>query len=393
MWQKDLGSCETGNVMVMMVRAAGGEPDIPDGFPILLDAQMAIIEPAFAYLLKHAIIRGRSRSQDTVRTYGEHLYDWFDALEQSTIDWRDVNEGTIAGYRNRMLETASPHTKRPYGRVTINARVQTVCRFYAWAWEEKLIDELPYTAEQRRALRFGELQQVNRTPPVNPLTLAVAERLPRPLRVDELERLFKHLEAAPRVAAEWALTAGLRRKEICGLTLDQVPDPHALAADETPLVGVPLAITKGDRPRTVYPPVKLIDRTDWYIGEDRAAIVRRRRRVDRSYRPSRQLLLNSYGNPLTRKRLTALLAEGFAKAKLDGTLHWLRHTFAMAMLARLQRQARENPDLNPLKILQILMGHRSITTTAIYLRCVELYERDVVESLDFLYGDLIPTAG
>lgn len=379
--------------MVMMVRAAGGEPDIPDGFPILLDAQMAIIEPAFVYLLKHAIVWGRSRSPETMRTYGEHLYDWFDALEQSKIDWRDVNERTIAGYRNRMLEARSPHTKRPYERVTINSRVQTVCRFYAWAWEEKLIDALPYSLEQRAMFRFGEALPINRDAPVNPLTLTVPERLPRPLRVDELERLFRHLEATPRIAAEWALTAGIRRKEICGLTIDQLPDPHSLAADETPLVGVPLAITKGDRPRTVYPPLRLIDRTGWYIGEERAVIVSRRRRMDRLYRPSRQLLLNSHGNPMTRKRLTALLAEGFAKAKLEGTLHWLRHTFAMAMLARLQRQARDNPDLNPLKILQTLMGHRSITTTAIYLRCVELHERDVVESLGFLYGDLIPTAG
>src|SRR3546814_1172135 len=82
---------------------------------------------------------------------------------------------------------------------------------------------------------------------------------------------------------------------------------------------------------------------------------------------------------MTRKLLTAQLAEAFAAARLLGTLHCLRHTFAMAMLARLQIQARTNPDLNPPKVVQVLLGHASITTTAIYLRCVELHERDLSE--------------
>ena len=105
------------------------------------------------------------------------------------------------------------------------------------------------------------------------------------------------------------------------------------------------------------------------------------------------LLLNAQGVPLSRERLTAKLATAFAAADIDGTLHWLRHTFAMSMLVRLQIQARSNPDLNPLKVLQVLMGHASITTTAIYLRCVELHGRDLAESLSFLYGEVIPDEG
>ena len=61
----------------------------------------------------------------------------------------------------------------------------------------------------------------------------------------------------------------------------------------------------------------------------------------------------------------------------------------MAMLVRLQIQARVNPDLNPLKVVQVLMGHASIDTTAIYLRCVELHGRDLADSLAFLYGEFV----
>lgn len=377
--------------MVTMVRAAAGEPGVPEGFPILLDGSMAVIEPAFAWLMEHATLRGRSHASETVRTYGEHLYDWFDTLEQSALDWRCVDEGVIAAYRNRMLENPSPHTGRPYARSTINARVMSVCRFYDWAHARELIDALPYRREEQRVLSSwsGEgLKLVS----VNMLSISEPETLPRPLRVDELERLFAQLGATGRLAAQWALSAGLRRKEICGLAPSLIPDSHTIAPEEKPLVGVGLTITKGSRPRTVYPPLRLIDRTNWYIGEERARIIRRRRRRDPTYRVPDAVMLTEAGDAMRNARLTAIFAKAFAAAGVRGTLHWLRHTFAMTMLARLQIEARKNPDLNPLKIVQILMGHRSITTTAVYLRCVELHAENVAESLAWLHGETIPDA-
>jgi site-specific recombinase XerD len=91
-----------------------------------------------------------------------------------------------------------------------------------------------------------------------------------------------------------------------------------------------------------------------------------------------------------RARLSAVFNAAFHAAGLDGSLHWLRHTFAMTMLVRLQRQAATSGvDLNPLKVVQVLLGHASIATTAIYLRCVEVHERELAESLAYLYGELI----
>jgi integrase len=71
-----------------------------------------------------------------------------------------------------------------------------------------------------------------------------------------------------RLIAEWALTTGMRRKELCGMTVNQVLATAHLNADEHPLMGVALTITKGDHPRTVYPPIGLIDRTHRYINEE-----------------------------------------------------------------------------------------------------------------------------
>jgi site-specific recombinase XerD len=385
--------------VVTIVRAVAGVPGIPPGFPILLDNRMAIIEPAFAYLIEHATVLGRSRAAETIRTYAEHLYDWFDALEQSELDWGAADETMIAAYRNRMLEQPSPHTGRPHARTTINDRVRTVCRFYEWAHRRGLVKELPFRLSDVRVFHDradrGLLDHLRRGTSVvraNILTVAEHERLPRPLRADELRQLFTALAPPYRLMAEWSLGTGMRRKELCALEAAQVPDTRHLDLDNDPLVGVPLTVTKGDRPRTVYPPLRLVDRTHWYIGEDRAALVRRIRQTRRSYRPPPNLFLNSCGDTVTRARLSAAFGTAFNRAGLSGSLHWLRHTFAMAMLVHLQRQAASNPDLNPLKIVQVLLGHSSIATTAIYLRCVELHGAELAESLAYLYGELVPDA-
>jgi hypothetical protein len=75
--------------MAAIVRAVDGVRGIPAGFPILLDHKIAIIESAFAFLLELATVPGRSHSPESLRTYAEHLHDWFDSLAQSDADWRE----------------------------------------------------------------------------------------------------------------------------------------------------------------------------------------------------------------------------------------------------------------------------------------------------------------
>src|ERR1700738_2633633 len=83
----------------------------PVGFPLLFSSDMRLIEPAVAFLHEHAI--QRAHTADTVRTYTEILYDWFDALEQSDIVWSDADAVDLVAYRNRMLQQPSGHTGRP----------------------------------------------------------------------------------------------------------------------------------------------------------------------------------------------------------------------------------------------------------------------------------------
>ena len=380
--------------MARIVRTLPGYDEIPAELPIIVDESMAIIEAAFAFLFELATIPGRSHASDTIRTYGEHLHDWFDSLEQSDIGWRGVGEPEIAAWRNRMLASPSPHTKRPYARSTINDRVRTVCRFYSWAYERGWVDALPFhfidvRIGQRRQSMLGHLELRPGVVAANVLTVSEHERLPRAVRVDQLRRLFAVLASPYDLMASWALVTGMRRKELCALEVFQVPETAHLDADDHPLVGVGLTITKGDRPRTVYPPIRLLDATHRYIDEVRGPLIRRLRRADRTYRPPSALFLNRHGMPVSRARFTAVMSAAFATAGVVGTGHWLRHTFAMTMLARLQQQARTTPDINPLKVVQTLLGHSSISSTAIYLRCVEMHSAELEESVAYLYGALI----
>ena len=75
----------------------------------------------------------RAHTADTLRTYAEVLYDWFETLEQNAIRWNDADAVDLVAYRNRMLTQPSAHTGRPYRISTINHRVRGVLRFYEWA--------------------------------------------------------------------------------------------------------------------------------------------------------------------------------------------------------------------------------------------------------------------
>lgn len=380
--------------MARIIRALPGYGDIPAHFPVIVDDGMAIIEPAFAYLHELATIPGRSHAAETIRTYSEHLHDWLDSLEQSRIAWDAVGEREIAAWRNRMLERPSPHTKRPYGRSTINDRVRTVCRFYGWAHQRSWIAELPFhyidvRVSHRRQSMLAHLDVRPGVVAANVLTVPQAERLPRALRADQLRRLFSALAAPYDLMASWALVTGMRRKELCALELFQVPETVHLDADEHPLVGIGLSITKGGYPRTVYPPIRLLDATHRYIDEVRGPLIRRLRRADPSWQAPSALFLTSRGTPVSPVRFTAAMSAAFKAAGVVGTGHWLRHCYAMTMLAQLQRQARMTPEINPLKVVQVLLGHRSIASTAIYLRCVEMHGAELEESIAWLYGALI----
>ena len=83
----------------------------PLGFPLLFTANLLLIEPAVAFLHEHFV--QRAHTADTLRTYCEILYDWFETLEQNAVDWASADAVDLVAYRNRMLLQPSARTGRP----------------------------------------------------------------------------------------------------------------------------------------------------------------------------------------------------------------------------------------------------------------------------------------
>ncbi|EVT82647.1 hypothetical protein Z046_32240 [Pseudomonas aeruginosa VRFPA09] len=72
------------------------------GIPFLANAGAELIESANRYLFHIAVVRGRTRSPATWRTYADHLYEFFSFLEENALFWTRVNQEHIAVWRNSM---------------------------------------------------------------------------------------------------------------------------------------------------------------------------------------------------------------------------------------------------------------------------------------------------
>jgi site-specific recombinase XerD len=376
--------------MVQLEKATveGRADGIPPGFQFLLGEDMTLLEEPNLYLYETCVVSGTVTSLDSQRTYAESLYDWFQTCEDNGWKWDEVSQNELVGYRNRMLEEPSPATNRPYSRGTINQRLREVCRFYRWAHQKKLVSELPFSFKSAWSrmpidrhmmahLGGGEALRNKLTLPGRPKTLKSFS--PREISL-VLEALGPSATrpTRDRLMAEAALVMGLRRKEVCGLTLDQLPKQRS------GLARIVLSVTKGARERAVYPPSQFLERLRWYIDLERTRLVKAmKKKLKLAYTEPNQVFLTDAGVPVQRTYLTKLFKAAAKRVGCDSaTFHGLRHTFALTMFKELDRQ----PNINPWKALQVLLGHAQLsTTTDIYLEALTLDEAMLSDSVEALY--------
>lgn len=358
------------------------------GVPMLLDAQMRLIEPACAWLMHVALVRGRTRSPQTWRTYGEALYDWWQTVEANDWRWDSVGSGEIAAYRDNMLHPPDDDS-RPLARSTINGRLCTIARFYRWCAATGLIDRTPYAmsdvalSRSRPSGFFAHVDASGGRQRANELTVRHVPILPRPLAPQAIRRIMMDMPVRDQLIVEWAVTTGIRRMEVAGLRLGLLP-----RAGADPMTPVRIDATKGGKARLIYPPSTLLDRTWAYIREERAVTIRKTRGRAGAVEPD-ALFLTMRGRPMNSRRVGAMFKVAAHTAGVPTSFHALRHTFAAAMLRFLQREAQTNPDINPLLALQVLLGHADLATTAIYLRVVATDLSIIESSVDDLYAALL----
>lgn len=353
----------------------------PEGFPLLFSADMQLIEPAVEFLHEHFVQRGHTL--DTLRTYTEILYDWFETLEQNHINWAKADAVDLVAYRNRMMKENSAHTGRPYRISTINHRVRGILRFYDWAVRSNW---LPSSEIAGDSTSFSISRRGRHTPTGGGQTavrsmfvLRQYEALPQPLTSEQARELLSRLSPPYDLMARWQIYTGLRVSELLRLSSKAVtPDIVVDASHRTIDV-----MRKGRKPGYVIAPASLIDETMSYSSLERTAWLRRAERKGRVTGHD-ELFINARGAPVGKSAYQRVVSQAGESGGFKCTTHLLRATFACMMLARLERLASAGAAINPLLIVKVLMGHERIETTDRYLRAIAVEShvlKDVLETL------------
>ena len=353
----------------------------PAGFPLLFTAQWQLIEPSVAFLHEHFV--QRAHTADTLRTYAEILYDWFETLEQNAIRWDDADAVDLVAYRNRMLQQPSAHTGRPYRISTINHRVRGVLRFYEWAVRMHWLDASPLVgrprsfavARQPRPVSADATQAADHSL----FVLRQFEPLPRPLISEQARELLACLPPPYDLMARWQLYTGLRVSELLRLSVKDVTRRHPSAASHHTID----VTRKGRKPGYVIASASLLDETAGYLSGHRHAWLQRARHKGRAAEHT-ALFVNARGAPAGKNAYQRVISRAGQACGFKATTHLLRATFACMLLARLERLASQGAAINPLLVVKVLMGHERIETTDRYLRAIAVDAGVLKEVLDTL---------
>ena len=351
------------------------------GFPLFFTAEMQIIEPAVAFLHEHFV--QRAHTTDTLRTYSEILYDWFETLEQNAIAWDAADAVDLVAYRNRMMIQPSSHTGRPYRVSTINHRVRGVLRFYEWAVRTHWLEASPLVgmprnfaaARRRHPVRAEATQATDHSL----FVLRQFEPLPRPLVSEQARELLATLPPPYDLMARWQIYTGLRVSELLRLSVEDITGRHLSAASHH-TIGV---MRKGRKCGYVIASAGLIDETAGYLSGHRHAWLHRAQRKGRSVAYT-ALFINARGAPVGKNAYQRVISRAGQACGFKATTHLLRATFACMLLARLDRLASQGVAINPLLVVKVLMGHERIETTDRYLRAIAVDACVLKEVLDTL---------
>ncbi len=275
----------------------------------------------------------------------------------------------------------SIQTGRTLKRSTINHKLGVITQFYRFALKKGWIATLPCDLELIRIPGgAGAAFTPQRTACVaTSLRLREArEELDIPPRQD-IRRFIKSFRAwRDRLMAEVMWLTGMRNAEVCWLPVRVLPaDPGAIVKET-----VAVKITgKGQKWRTVLFPVRLLCSVDRYVHTERERHIR-----GRGTAPS-SVFVGRTGKALKTSAVNRVFTSNCRRTGLDIWPHLLRHAHAVERLAYLQEIGAPNP----LKIVQMELGHASMATTERYLHLTERMRADVIEAhnsfVDRLLGD------
>lgn len=259
-------------------------------------------------------------SSNTILAYKNDLFQLCDFMENGKIgNWHQVREETLTDY---VMEL----DRRGYNRTTKARKIAAMKSLFHFLIREGLISQDP--------TEFIESPKIGRS-------------LPHPLSVEEVDRLLSspRPDSTPeglrdKTMLELLYATGLRVSELASLNLSDVN----LAE------GFVRCLGKGSKERVIPIHEAAAETLRRYLSSGRPKLL--------SNSHEEALFLNQRGERLTRQGFWLILKGLANRAGISApvTPHVLRHSFATHML---QGGA-------PLRHVQELLGHASITTTQVY---------------------------
>jgi integrase/recombinase XerD len=343
----------------------------PDGRPFILDSQMRWNAEINAYLARLSAISGATSSPKTWRSYAYEFADWLAFCGRIGLDWRAITELDLATYRNILASESSVRTGLPLKRSTVNHRLGVITQFYKFALKRGWIGKLPFDLEEVRishAAAAGIPAQRRAGVAATSLRLREArEELEIPSRQDIRRFIQSFRNWRDRLIAEIMWLTGLRNAEVCSLAMHALPDDPGVIEKET--VAIKIA-GKGQKRRSVLFPVRLLCSIDRYMHMDRELRIRRQRPAPSS------VFVGRTGKPLKTSAVNRVFSTNCRRTGLRIWPHLLRHAYTVERLAYLQDIGAPNP----LKTVQMELGHASMATTERYLHLTERMRAEVVQA-------------
>jgi len=193
-------------------------------------------------------------------------------------------------------------------------------------------------------------------------------KLPVVLSAEEVTRL---LDAAPNLKAKAALAVaygtGLRASEVVHLKVGDIDRDRKV-------VRVEQGKGRKDRYVMLSPKLHVLLRAWWLDGRAKGKML-----------PGGWLFPGQNPvNPMTTRQLNRICHAAVDAAGLDKrvSLHTLRHSFATQLL-------EQGVDI---RVIQVLLGHKKLETTALYSQVATRTLRDVTSPLEHLTLEAIPPA-
>jgi len=285
----------------------------------------------------------RGQSEQTEKTYAgllQRFVGW--AGEQHISRWEQVELCHLIAFllheQQRQLANEPENSPRRLSTSSIYLEIAALRAFFRFAEAEKL---LPKNLAENLSLPRRW------------------KRLPKALTDDEIEQLLSWVngetpsDLCDQAILELAYASGLRLTELCKLRLEQLhPD-----------AGFVTVIGKGNKERVVPVGRQALAALGRYIEVGRPKLIKPR--------SPGNIFLTQRGTPFARVTMWLRIKKRVQRAGISRnvTPHMLRHSFATHLLER-------GADL---RIIQELLRHASISTTAIYTHVARQQLSDVYQ--------------